>query len=216
MLDGLGKSPLHHIHPVPFRGAYHDRHVRGAGRGGRWQCRQRTARERTAKSCGPDARYAGVKFRGNKLLRSDGGKRASAHRGERAISRKAIAQGMSDCLRCPVCSCAQLSTICTRDRGCSVHPAFPAPSDYRRSRKILANLGRIALRERESISAVISIAAKQSMLPHKKQEWIASRTCHRAAIRPTRWLAMTWRELYDQKARLTPADNPGSPAGRIF
>src|SRR5882762_3684966 len=29
-----------------------------------------------------------------------------AHRGERVISRKAIAQGMSDVLRCPVCSCA--------------------------------------------------------------------------------------------------------------
>jgi hypothetical protein len=26
-------------HPVPARGAYHDRHDRGAGRGGRWQCR---------------------------------------------------------------------------------------------------------------------------------------------------------------------------------
>src|ERR1700712_3774752 len=38
--------------------------------------------------------------------RSDGGNRASAHRGERVISRKAIAQGMSDVLRCPVCSCA--------------------------------------------------------------------------------------------------------------
>ena len=34
-----------------------------------------------------------------------GGKRAVL-RGERAISRKAIAQGMSDVLRCPVCSCA--------------------------------------------------------------------------------------------------------------
>ena len=40
------------------------------------------------------------------LPRSDGGNRVSAHRGERAISRKAIAQGMSDVLRCPVCSCA--------------------------------------------------------------------------------------------------------------
>jgi len=29
-----------------------------------------------------------------------------AHRGERVISRKAIAQGMPDVLRCPVCSCA--------------------------------------------------------------------------------------------------------------
>src|SRR6266571_2686832 len=51
---------------------------------------------------------AGVKFRGNKLLRNDGGNRASAHRGERVISCKAIAQGMSDVLRCPVCSCAHL------------------------------------------------------------------------------------------------------------
>jgi hypothetical protein len=30
-----------------------------------------------------------------------------ARRGDHVISRKAIAQGMSDCLRCPVCSCAQ-------------------------------------------------------------------------------------------------------------
>jgi hypothetical protein len=28
----------------------------------------------------------------------------------------------------PVCSCASLSTPCTRDRGCSAHPVFPAPS----------------------------------------------------------------------------------------
>ena len=54
-----------------------------------------------------------------------------AHRGDHVISRKAIAQGMSDCLRCPVCSYAQSSTICVRDRGCSAHPAFPAPSEFR-------------------------------------------------------------------------------------
>ena len=107
------------------------------------------------KSRGPDARYAGVKFRGNKLLRSDGGKRASAHRGERVINRKAIAQGMSDCLRCPVCSCAQLLLHCARDLGCSVHPAFPAPSDYR-GRELDANFGRIAPRECETVSAVIA------------------------------------------------------------
>src|SRR6266568_2505383 len=105
--------------------------------------------KRTAKTCGPDARYAGVKFRGNKLLRSDGGKRASAHRGERVISRKAIAQGMSDCLRCPVCSCAQLLLHCARDLGCSAHPAFPAPSDFERSRKLLTNLGHFVPRECE-------------------------------------------------------------------
>ena len=31
--------------------------------------------------------------------------------GEHVISRKAIAQGVSDVLRCPVCSCAHSSTI---------------------------------------------------------------------------------------------------------
>src|SRR5258708_38645624 len=36
---------------------------------------------------------------------------------EHVISRKAIAQGMSDCLRCPVCSCAHFScTLHTRPR----------------------------------------------------------------------------------------------------
>ena len=32
--------------------------------------------------------------------------KCKAHRGEREVSRKATAQGMSDVLRCPVCSCA--------------------------------------------------------------------------------------------------------------
>ena len=48
----------------------------------------------------------GVKSLRNKLLRGDGGNRASPHRGERVISRKAIAQGRPGVLRCPVCSCA--------------------------------------------------------------------------------------------------------------
>src|SRR6478735_1878312 len=40
---------------------------------------------------------------------------------------------------------------CTRDRGCSAHPAFPAPSDFR-GRELLTNLGRIVPRERGSVS----------------------------------------------------------------
>src|SRR6267154_5014764 len=36
--------------------------------------------------------------------------------------------------------------VCTRDRGCSAHPAFPAPSDAR-GRKRKAKLGRIEPRE---------------------------------------------------------------------
>ena len=41
-----------------------------------------------------------------RLPRGDGGEKSPILRGEREISRKAIAQGMSDVLRCPVCSCA--------------------------------------------------------------------------------------------------------------
>jgi hypothetical protein len=41
-----------------------------------------------------------------------GGKRAVL-RGDHVISRKAIAQGMSDVLRCPVCSCAHSFYPCT-------------------------------------------------------------------------------------------------------
>src|SRR3954462_2607593 len=40
----------------------------------------------------------------------NGGKKAVL-RGELVISRKAIAQGMSDVLRCPVCSCAALFAL---------------------------------------------------------------------------------------------------------
>ena len=53
-------------------------------------------------------------------------------RGERGISRKAIAQGTSGCSVCTcMLVCAFLSASCTRDRGCSKHPAFPAPSHGR-------------------------------------------------------------------------------------
>jgi len=45
------------------------------------------------------------------------------------------------------------STIRTRDRGCSAHPAFPAPSGFG-GRKLPANLGRNASREREGVFAM--------------------------------------------------------------
>jgi len=52
-------------------------------------------------------------------------------RGERGISCKTIAQGMPEC---SVCTCMLVCVFdahfCTRDRGCSKHPAFPAPSSF--------------------------------------------------------------------------------------
>ena len=52
-----------------------------------------------------------------------------AHRGEHEVSCKAIAQGMPECspLTCMLV-CAFFAQFGTRDRGCSAHPAFPAPS----------------------------------------------------------------------------------------
>ena len=67
-------------------------------------------------------------------MRSDGGKKAG-HRGEHVISRKTIAQGRPDASAEPVCSCALFYFSCTRDRGCSAHPAFPAPSFRKRTRE---------------------------------------------------------------------------------
>src|SRR5437660_11372544 len=54
----------------------------------------------------------------------DGGKRAVL-RGDHVISRKATAQGMSDVLRCPVCSCAHSS--CTLRMGPRVQRASGIP-----------------------------------------------------------------------------------------
>src|SRR5436853_181313 len=51
---------------------------------------------------------------GGRCPAGDGGKRA-VHRGERAISRKAIAQGRPECSRCPVCSCALLFAQIARE-----------------------------------------------------------------------------------------------------
>jgi hypothetical protein len=52
-----------------------------------------------------------------------------SHRGDHEVRRKTIAQGMSVCspLTCMLV-CANVHSLGTRDRGCSAHPAFPAPS----------------------------------------------------------------------------------------
>ena len=72
---------------------------RGAGCGGRGGADNERHVTRTAKSCGPDARYAGVKFL--RSSRGSGATVAREHRltGEHDISRQTIAQGMSDCFR---------------------------------------------------------------------------------------------------------------------
>src|SRR5665213_2033371 len=52
----------------------------------------------------------------------------------------------------PVCSCAPFFYLCTRDRGCTVHPAFPRALCFRGCAKIMANLEQCLLRDREPMS----------------------------------------------------------------
>ena len=131
------------------------------------------APERTAKSCGSDAAVLALSLGRQCFSRGDGGKRAVL-RGEHEVSRKAIAQGRPECSRCPVCSCALF--VCanrTRDRGCSKHPVFPAPSDFeegKRRCKPRAN----ASRDREGISTSLRAQRSNPSSSHYAEAWIAS------------------------------------------
>src|ERR1700730_11936173 len=51
--------------------------------------------------------------------------------------------------------CVFLCALCTRDRGCSAHPAFPAPSSRE---NVFAKLGQIVPREGEAMSVATSPA----------------------------------------------------------
>ena len=100
------KSPARYAHPVPLRGASAvvttrdgdavDVEVAPDERGGGVRQRRVVLTSRCWRQCF----WETFDFPGRY-----GGKRAVL-RGEHAISRKATAQGMSDVLRCPVCSCA--------------------------------------------------------------------------------------------------------------
>src|SRR5947208_17013444 len=72
-------------------------------------------------------RDAGVKFLRSTLLRGDGDNKP-LHRGERDISRKAIAQGMSELPPLPcMLVCAKCAILGTRDAGaaCTRHSLRP-------------------------------------------------------------------------------------------
>ena len=120
-------------HPVPHRGAARDRHERGAGCGGRGCVARRAALTRTAKSCGPDTPTL-VSSSCGAIRGSDGGKKARSPRRARRKPLKPLRREGRIASAEPVCSCAfSLLRICTRDRGCSAHPVFPAPSVFSRA-----------------------------------------------------------------------------------
>src|ERR1700741_3626375 len=80
----------------------------------------------------------------------------------------------------------------TRDRGCSAHPVFPAPSVFE-SGKFPAKLGRIAPREGGFMSFnVIASEAKQSISPRKERLDCFAELVIGRHFAPTRWFSMTW------------------------
>src|SRR5438034_8661814 len=88
---------------------------------------------------------------GGKCPAGDGGKRA-VHRGELAISRKAIAQGRPECSRCPVCSCALLFAQIARETAGAASTRSSLRPLFKRRANGIAKLGRSAPRESEDAS----------------------------------------------------------------
>ena len=135
---------------------------------------------RTAKPCGPGARGwrqaaggqqspTGIRLTFNPAATEARGIRL---RGEHGISRKTTAQGMPECSGCScMLVCASLRIYCTRDRGCSKHPAFPAPSDFL-GKGFLQSSGETRRENAEVCSmpaTVIASEAKQSISPRKER-----------------------------------------------
>jgi hypothetical protein len=94
--------------------------------------------QRTAKSCGPDAPTLAsssrmlcrpYRARIQRWFAGDGGKRARSPGRARRNPLKPLRAGMpGDSGVLVVTRVRSTTTTCTRDRGCSGHPAFPTPS----------------------------------------------------------------------------------------
>ena len=115
---------------LSHRGAFRERHERGAGCGGRGGALDGRCLQRTAKTCGPDTPTLVSSLRSDP--RNDGGKKAD-HRGERGISRKPLRAGMSGVFRWLAVNTRVHTYYPMRTRGCGCigHPAFPTPSVLR-------------------------------------------------------------------------------------
>ena len=123
MLDADPKSAIYRSGPVPIRGAFRDRHKRGMGCGGRG-CAFDEQRKRVRRSRVVLAPRCWRQALGRQRLGGDGDNKP-AHRGGHDISRKAIAQGMSECLRSPVCSCAAFLRSFARETAGERAPGIP-------------------------------------------------------------------------------------------
>jgi len=103
--------------------------VTNVERGMRWTQWPRWTSEgllRTAKSCGPGTPTLVSSFA--EVFREATVAKEPGHRGERGVTVKTNAQGMSGCFGVPVVTTLVRFFCCVRGCGCIVHPAFPAPS----------------------------------------------------------------------------------------
>jgi hypothetical protein len=86
--------------------------------------------------------------------------RARPDWGDHAISRKAIAQGMSDVLRCPVCSCAALFALIAHETAGAARIRHSLRPLNFEGEEFQANLGWNAPRECEATSATLTCHAR--------------------------------------------------------
>jgi hypothetical protein len=125
------------IRPVPFlRGAYRDRHERGAGL--RWtrSAVRNPLRGRAALLADGEAVWSWRPDAGAKLaktltrLAGDGGKRARSPGRARS---KPLKPSRRECRTIAVCPwlLTPVLSCCTGGQGCNARPAFPAPSAFR-------------------------------------------------------------------------------------
>ena len=114
-------------------------------------------------------------------------------RGERGVSRKAIAQGMSECFRSPVCSCApnaQFLAHETAGAACTRHSLRPLV--LKRDKRIWKARAKRAARMRNHAKPSLRRAKRRSNpWSDESRDGLLRGACHRARIRATRWLAMT-------------------------
>ena len=110
---------------------------------------------RTAKSCGPDAPTLASSWRRQLRRRRWQTSPVTGESSKETV--KTIAQGRPGVSGEPVVTNSCAFYLCTRGRGCNGHPAFPAPSEFRR-RNVLAKLAWMTRRECEAVAAAIVIA----------------------------------------------------------
>ena len=85
-------------------------------------------------------RDAGVKSV-EKVTAGDGDNKP-AHRGEHEVSRKAIAQGMSECFCSPVCSCAPNAQFLAHETAGAARTRHPLTPSVQERGNEFVNLGR--------------------------------------------------------------------------